>query len=1854
MNSKPRSTILIRHSEFTALGVALLAAIALFTAAPGVVAQNVTINAADFQRMVYSAHLHTQLALKPELGASLQVLLEMQRRNPNANPAALAGLCSNALQLYRSNAPCYIRTNGYPDEILAAYLDAVRQVPAHTNCFGADLTLLNCFMLSQADYDDFTNDTVLDLINSADQRLSSSEGQAIKRQALVDNCVARAQANSAFASAMESLLWPETQVSLADTPAEIIGNTNSPLHDDLAMQTLLALSAASSDGSLTVSSNQLMNLFVSEMQTMRNTINTNLAVLAQINEGQPDYLAYLTNQAVLDANVQFQAAMQQGQPAQLASATAAVLSQSEFMPVSTDTSAEAEQAVDGLGSMAIGIGGLCLGDPCGMESILSGGLSLFNLFGGGQSQQDVMANQISNIQTMMGDLSTNMNYRFDRMDQSLTTIYTTLNSNFSQIEITLGAQGQQIAELQGSVDDIRSGLVDVEAGLDRIESENFADFSALQNYNIIQDINGDLLYEVQFPSRPPISETTYEEVENTFYGYATSLAQNSISSPSTFAAEDFKGSAVQTQLAAYPLDANLNYIQQFLSTLGQSTGGTPPPLANPQEWFIAAYAYLQLAGENPMWFRDSVTQRRVSDIIGRGENLTNFCGSLTFSGPNINWPLYYALEGYYATNLVSFYNQVSNAEYNYSLTNSFALGAWRQWDLAAPHVTATATALRFAPPIPLFVVPREPAICVAAGAYHSLALKADGTVVAWGAGLMNNPSDSVDYGQSIIPASLNNVVAIAAGGYHSLALRANGTAVSWGDNEDGQTNIPAGLGNVAAIAAGASYCMALQSNGAVVAWGDNTYGQTNIPSGLSNVVAIAAGANHSLALNADGTVVGWGYNYYGQATGAPMPVPPFASAGVVMVGGQALSNVVAIAAGECFSLALLRDGTVVGWGENTYGEATGAPSLQIPPIGSGFVELAGQTLSNVVRIAAGAEHSLALRADGTVAAWGDNTCGQTNISVGLNGARAIAAGAYHSLALNADGTVVAWGRINERQCLTPPALTWSGAISTGIDHTMALNADGTVVGWGGLGYTGDTGIPASWTNAVAIAAGGSYLAGHSYSLALQANGKVVGWGDNFYGQTNIPVGLTNVLAIAAGDYSCLALKANGTVVGWGDNTYGQTNIPTGLGNVVAIAQGGYFDDAADHYYYHCLALKVDGTVAAWGDNSLGQSSIPAGLSNVAAIAAGMDFDLALKSDGTVVGWGDNSSGQTNIPTGLSNVVAIAAGTDFNLALKSDGTVVGWGDNSWGEVSAVPDTNYPWSASGAVTLNGQPLTNVVAIAADSDHSLALQADGTIVAWGANIDGETTVPLAWNNVVAISGGQGSDHGLALTSDGAMVGWGATYDGQGAAAGLTNVTALAVGPQYSLALMSNSTVVIWGNVNEHILPPAGLSNVVASAVGNEQALALKADGTVVVWGGNTWNQASLAPGLNNVVAIATGFGHCLALRADGTVLGWGFDASGQATGVPNSNPPNSSAGAVMVGGHLLSGVVAIAAGQIHSLALRADGTVVGWGYNSYGEATGVPTTTGDFDNSGPVVIGGRVLSNVVAIAAGWYHSLALKADGTVVGWGDNSAGETTIPAGLSNVVAIAANGYQSVFLTATNASGFADGGNMSFVDAEIPERVATLFCDCNDSTINQMSLGGPMYASAGALTGAKTLMAAVLELGMPYTLAHDGILRGCLYGKQSLMDTSAATNFLQTQNAQLQATPSAPPQALAVEAPLAYECFVNRLNQCLTKLQATGQPEIPRLVGHTLRLLNLLSDAWTPPANSPPPVLEISSASNAPSLLLYGEPYMNYTLQYCDALGVPGWTTTITNLQDEQTTTPPFPGSPHRFYRAALRMP
>lgn len=307
-------------------------------------------------------------------------------------------------------------------------------------------------------------------------------------------------------------------------------------------------------------------------------------------------------------------------------------------------------------------------------------------------------------------------------------------------------------------------------------------------------------------------------------------------------------------------------------------------------------------------------------------------------------------------------------------------------------------------------------ITIAAGSMHSLALKADGTVIGWAASNFN---------QTISPDGLNNAVAIAAGFNHSLALKANGTVIGWGDNSENQAASPDDLASVVAIAAGYYHSLALKVGGSIVGWGKNSYGQAISPVGLTNVTAIAAGFNHSMALKADGTVLVWGDNTYNQ-TNCP----------------AGLNNVVAIAAGSNHSMALKADGTVLVWGDNSFSQIK-------TPVG----------LTNVVAIAAGAYHNLALKADGRVVAWGNNTYKQTNIPVGLSNVVAIAAGANHSLALKSDGNVVGWGNNMFGEIDIPAGLNIID-VAIGVTGLVQVNYPGSYVltytttnAFGGVGLT---------------------------------------------------------------------------------------------------------------------------------------------------------------------------------------------------------------------------------------------------------------------------------------------------------------------------------------------------------------------------------------------------------------------------------------------------------------------------------------------------------------------------------------------------------------------------------------------------------------------------------------------------------------------------------------------------------------------------------------------------------------------------------------------------------------------------------
>ena len=351
---------------------------------------------------------------------------------------------------------------------------------------------------------------------------------------------------------------------------------------------------------------------------------------------------------------------------------------------------------------------------------------------------------------------------------------------------------------------------------------------------------------------------------------------------------------------------------------------------------------------------------------------------------------------------------------------------------------------------------------VEAGGFHTVALKNGGTVWAWGdnsTGQLGDGTVGINRGTPVQVSGLTNVLAIAGGGSHTVALKSDGTVWAWGYNYNGQlgdgtttfrtTPVPvSGLSNVLALAAGSYHTVALKSDGTVWAWGDNRAGQlgdgTTINrltpvqvSGLSNVLALAAGSYHTVALKSDGTVWAWGSNDFGQlgdgtTTSRMTPVP---------VSG--LSNVIALAAGIYHTVALKSDGTVWALGYNDFGQlGDGTTTSRTTP-----VQVSG--LSNIIAIAGRQDHTVVLRSDGSVWGWGLNDNGQlgdgtttarpTPVSVnGLSNVVAITAGHAHTVALKGDGTVWAWGINSDGQL--------------GDGTTTARYTPVQVLGPGGSGY----------------------------------------------------------------------------------------------------------------------------------------------------------------------------------------------------------------------------------------------------------------------------------------------------------------------------------------------------------------------------------------------------------------------------------------------------------------------------------------------------------------------------------------------------------------------------------------------------------------------------------------------------------------------------------------------------------------------------------------------------------------------------------------------------------------------------------
>jgi alpha-tubulin suppressor-like RCC1 family protein len=586
-----------------------------------------------------------------------------------------------------------------------------------------------------------------------------------------------------------------------------------------------------------------------------------------------------------------------------------------------------------------------------------------------------------------------------------------------------------------------------------------------------------------------------------------------------------------------------------------------------------------------------------------------------------------------------------------------------------------------------------------AGNLFSLTIASNGTLWSFGANDHGQlGSGSVGLGHAD-PQQVGSMTwkAVSAGWTHSLGIASDGTLWGWGDNGTGQLGIAPGTlaqsttpvqigadSNWSAVSAGYGYSLALRSDGTLWAWGSNASGRLgdgtttehDTPEQIgtaTNWASVSAGTAHSMALRTDGTAWAWGDDTFGtlgdggSASAAlyqilPWPCRATGMAAMVttpqQIGTQ--SDWTGLSAGGCFSAGIRAQGTQreawgidASWSQFGDGNSTDDSTGAVTPVGP---------LHDWKSLAQGADHSAAIRADGTLWTWGGNEHGQLG-----------------------DGTTTS------RSALTQVGTDTWHSVAAGDGFTVAVRFDGTLWAWGRndvdqLGDGGATdqvapeqiGSATNWT---------SVAAGIDHAVALRSDHTLWAWGDNTFGElgdgttTNAAaprqVGTATWTSVSAGEGDTLAVRTDGTLWGWGldgcgelgDGTTTTTALPVQIGSATtwkSVSAGRL----------HSVGVRTDGTLWAWGRNADGRlgdgtttdrhAPVQIGSGTTwSTVSAGADFTVAMQANGTLWAWGHDNLGQLGdgatsdqhapVQVGTSHAwTAIATGAirQSNLALHS--------------------------------------------------------------------------------------------------------------------------------------------------------------------------------------------------------------------------------------------------------------------------------------------------------------------------------------------------------------------------------------------------------------------------------------------------------------------------------------------------------------------------------------------------------------------------------------------------------------------------
>jgi uncharacterized delta-60 repeat protein len=740
-------------------------------------------------------------------------------------------------------------------------------------------------------------------------------------------------------------------------------------------------------------------------------------------------------------------------------------------------------------------------------------------------------------------------------------------------------------------------------------------------------------------------------------------------------------------------------------------------------------------------------------------------------------------------------------------------------------------------------------------------------------------------------------------------------------------------------------------------------------------------------------------------------------------------TILSVSAGQAHSLAVCSDGTVAAWGSNLNGQlGNGTTTSSTTPVA---VTISGVLSGKkVIAVAAGAQHSLALCSDGTLAAWGEGSSGQlgnngtldattpvlVNTAGALSGKRVIAIGAgyTHSVALCSDGTVVSWGdntngelgNSSNTRSLVPVAVTTSGAllgrtvtaIACGQNHTLALLADGAVATWG-----------------------------------ANANKQL---GNNSTTPSNAPVlvytsGVLNgrrVVKVHASGDSGLALCSDNTLAAWGLNDHGQlgNNSATGtFGTPQAVLMSGKTISSIQMGYRSASVVCSDGSMAAWGAGTLGQLGNTTTSDSLAPVTV----------DSTILGGADvyvAAAAGSSASHELALIGTAANAPMIQVELAGAVLVDASGTQSYGStlVGTTKTKTFTIRNTGTQVLNSLAATftgtaaNKLHYAVTVPPAASLQpGDATFCTVSFTPTGTGNKPVTLNIANNLSGslnpfdvplsGSGSNS-LTFTynSPTDVVATATSFTATGKTLTLFLNSALQVGS--SLMVVNNTGIGFINGVFENLAQGQAISltynsvtyNFVANYFGGDgNDLVLHWAGTrLLAWGANSTGTlgnnsttqantpvaVSISGVLNGktVIALACAERHTLALCSDNTLAAWGANNFGQlGTGntTPSTTPVLVSTSGVLTG----KTIVAIAAGYEFSLALCSDGTVAAWGVNGSGQLGdgSFSTRLSPVAVSTAGVLNGKI---VTAISAGLDFAVASCSDGTLAAWGGNDNGQ------------------------------------------------------------------------------------------------------------------------------------------------------------------------------------------------------------------------------------------------------------------------